>query len=253
MPYNSDIHHRHSIRLREYDYSQAGAYFVTICTQNRECLLGEIVEGEMRLNAAGNVAADSWAWLADQYDYVELDHWVVMPNHIHGIIVITDDRRGEIYHIRRGGSRDDRRGEIYHIRRGGSRTAPTTEQSDIGSRTAPTTKPTIPTTAQSDIGGQPAPTTEQSDIGGQPAPTKEQSDIGSQPAPTKPLGRLIGAFKTVSTRRINEQHAMPGAKFWQRNYYEHIIRNEADLDRIREYIENNSLRWELDKLNPVNM
>ncbi len=234
MPYNSDIHHRHSIRLREYDYSQAGAYFVTICTQNRECLLGEIVQGEMRLNAAGNVAADSWAWLADQYDYVELDHWVIMPNHIHGIIVITDDRRGEIYHIRRGGSRDNRRGEIYHIRRGGSRTAPTTEQSDIGARTAPTTTPTTPTTVQSDIGGQPAPTTEQS-------------------TPTKPLGRLIGAFKTVSTRRINEQHAMAGAKFWQRNYYEHIIRNEADLDRIREYIENNPLRWELDKLNPVNM
>ena len=234
MPYNSDIHHRHSIRLREYDYSQAGAYFVTICTQNRECLLGEIVQGEMRLNAAGNVAADSWAWLADQYDYVELDHWVIMPNHIHGIIVITDDRRGEIYHIRRGGSRDNRRGEIYHIRRGGSRTAPTTEQSDIGARTAPTTTPTTPTTVQSDIGGQPAPTTEQS-------------------TPTKPLGRLIGAFKTVSTRRINEQHAMAGAKFWQRNFYEHIIRNEADLDRIREYIENNPLRWELDKLNPVNM
>ncbi len=164
------------------------------------------------------MAADLWAWLADQYDYVELDHWVIMPNHIHGIIVITDDRRGE----------------IYHIRRGGSRTAPTTEQSDIGARTAPTTTPTTPTTVQSDIGGQPAPTTEQS-------------------TPTKPLGRLIGAFKTVSTRRINEQHAMPGAKFWQRNYYEHIIRNEADLDRIREYIENNPLRWELDKLNPVNM
>ncbi len=177
-----------------------------------------------------------------------------MPNHIHGIIVITDDRRGVSHHYtHRGGSRDDRRGEIYHIRRGGSRTAPTTEQSDIGSRTAPTTKPTIPTTAQSDIGGQPAPTTEQSDIGGQPAPTTAQSDIGSQPTPTKPLGRLIGAFKTVSTRRINEQHAMAGAKFWQRNYYEHIIRNEADLDRIREYIENNPLRWELDKLNPVNM
>ena len=141
MPYNSDIHHRHSIRLREYDYSQAGAYFVTICTQNRECLLGEIVEGEMRLNAAGNVAADSWAWLADQYDYVELDHWVIMPNHIHGIIVITDDRRGVSHHyIHRGGSGDDRRGEIYHIRRGGSRTAPTTEHPDATARTAPTTR-----------------------------------------------------------------------------------------------------------------
>ncbi|MCL4736308.1 MAG: transposase, partial [Candidatus Omnitrophica bacterium] len=106
---------------------------------------------------------------------------------------------------------------------------------------APTTEPTAPTTEPT------APTTKPT------APTTAQSDIGSQPTPTKPLGRLIGAFKTVSTRRINEKHAMAGAKFWQRNYYEHIIRNEADLDRIREYIENNPLRWELDKLNPVNM
>lgn len=74
--------------------------------------------------------------------------------------------------------------------------------------------------------------------------------IGPKP---KSLGALMAGFKSAVTKRINEMRRTPGATVWQRNYYEHIIRNEADLDRIREYIENNSLRWELDKLNPVNM
>lgn len=94
MKYNPEIHHRHSIRLKEYDYSQAGAYFMTICTLNRECLLGDFVNGAMRLNEAGKFVADSWKWLAEQYDHVSLDAYVVMPNHLHGIIVITDGCRG---------------------------------------------------------------------------------------------------------------------------------------------------------------
>ena len=135
MKYNPEIHNRRSIRLKGYDYSQAGAYFMTICTQNRECLFGDIVNGEMRLNEAGKFIVDSWKWLAEQYDHVSLDAFVVMPNHLHGIIVITDDCRG------------------------GSRTAPTVER--------------------------------------------------------KPICRLIGAFKTVSTKRINESRHTPGTKLWQ--------------------------------------
>ena len=137
------------------------------------------MDGKMRLNDAGRVAADSWQWLEQQYDYVGLDEWVVMPNHFHGIIVITDASR-----------------------RGGSRTAPTT-----------------PST---------------------PQPTGNH----------KPLGRLIGAFKTVSTKQINEMRNTSGGKLWQRNYYEHIIRNEKSLQRIREYIVNNPLQWESDQENP---
>ncbi|MEZ5540029.1 MAG: transposase [Pseudomonadales bacterium] len=95
VTFNPDIHHRRSVRLRGYDYAQAGAYFVTICTQNRECLFGEIVDGMMVLNDAGRMVKHSWQWLASQYDYVGLDAWVVMPNHLHGIIVIADgDGRG---------------------------------------------------------------------------------------------------------------------------------------------------------------
>jgi len=175
MTYNPEKHHRRSIRLKGYDYSQAGAYYVTICTQNRACLFGDIVGGEMRLNDTGKIVADSWLWLASQYDYVELDEWVVMPNHIHGIIIVNDCR-----------------GDSHC--RGDSRIAPTEKR--------------------------------------------------------KPIGRLIGAFKTVSTKHINIMRGTPGIPVWQRNYYEHIIRNDTSLNRIRAYIVNNPIQWELDMENP---
>jgi REP element-mobilizing transposase RayT len=89
MRYDPNKHHRRSIRLKGYDYTQAGVYFVTIVTQNRACLFGDIVAGEVRLNAFGQAVAETWLWLATQYGYVELDEWVVMPNHLHGIVVIT--------------------------------------------------------------------------------------------------------------------------------------------------------------------
>jgi REP element-mobilizing transposase RayT len=172
MRYSPECHHRQSIRLKHYDYSQPGAYFVTLCVQNRECLFGDVADGEMRLNGAGRLVSDSWAWLATQYDHVELDEYVIMPNHMHGVLIITDGCRG------------------------GSRTAPTE-----GTR--------------------------------------------------KPVGRLIGAFKTVSTKRINQLRGTPGVPVWQRNYYEHIIRNAESLNRISEYIVNNPGQWELDRENPV--
>lgn len=174
MLHNPDIHHRRSIRLRDYNYTQTGAYFVTVCTYQRECLLGEIVDGEMQLNGYGNVTKTCWEWLSQQYLYVELDEWVVMPNHLHGILVINEDRG-----------------------KGGSRTAPTV----LSKR--------------------------------------------------KPLGRLIGAFKTISNKQINEFCGRKGESVWQRNYYEHIIRNEEELNRIREYIITNALKWAEDENNPL--
>ncbi len=164
---------RRIIRLQGYDYSQPGAYFVTICVQNRECLFGDVRRGKMVLNELGEIVAESWQWLERQYEHVEMDEWVVMPNHLHGIMVIKDCR-------------------------GGSRTAPT----------------------------------------------------GSDQPKRKPLGRLIGAFKTVSTKRVNEIQNTPGAKLWQRNYYEHIIRSEEDLKRIRTYLAQNPAKWEFDRENP---
>jgi REP element-mobilizing transposase RayT len=194
MTYDRERHHRRSIRLKGYDYSQPGAYFITICTQDRACLFGEVVGGEMRLNEAGRIVADAWQWLDVRYDYVELDEWVVMPNHLHGIIVIVDD-------ICRGGSRTDGRGGSRTDGRGGSRTAPTGDTHDIATK-------------------------------------------------RKAIGRLVGAFKTVSTKQINESLQAPSRPVWQRNYYEHIIRDGESLHRIREYIANNPLHWALDRENP---
>jgi putative transposase len=164
---------RRSIRLQGYDYSQAGAYFVTLCIQNRECLFGDIVNGEMRLNEAGRIVAEEWLKTAEIRDEIELDEWVVMPNHFHGILVIGDCR-------------------------GTARRAPTVERF-----------------------GQPV--------------------VGSIPT-------IIRSFKSAVTKCINELRETPGTKFWQRNYWEHIVRNEPELNRIREYIHNNPAHWELDKL-----
>jgi len=171
MKFNPKIHHRHSIRLKGYDYSQAGAYFVTIVAWQREMIFGVIVEGEMVLNEFGEIVSEKWQWLESHYPFVELGVWVVMPNHFHGILVIHDDRRG-------------------------------------GSRSAPT-------------------------------PTKR-----------KPLGGLIGAFKTVSTKHINLLRDTEGQVVWQRNYYEHIIRDEREMDRITRYIESNPAAWAKDAENP---
>jgi putative transposase len=85
MPYAPDKNHRRSIRLGGYDYSQPGAYFVTVCTRDRECLFGHVVNGEVRLNDAGEIVRSVWDGLPDQFSGMELDAFVIMPNHVHGI------------------------------------------------------------------------------------------------------------------------------------------------------------------------
>jgi hypothetical protein len=92
MTYQPDLHRRRSLRLQGYDYAQAGAYFLTLCTQDRECLFGEIVDREMRLNDEGRVVADEWFKTAQIREHVFLNavEFVVMPNHVHGILWIVD-------------------------------------------------------------------------------------------------------------------------------------------------------------------
>jgi REP element-mobilizing transposase RayT len=87
MSYNPEIHHRRSVRLREYDYSAAGAYFVTICVQGRECLFGEIADGTVRLNVAGQMIEQCWLQLPERFSQVEVDEYVIMPNHFHGSLL----------------------------------------------------------------------------------------------------------------------------------------------------------------------
>lgn len=101
MPYDPQKHHRRSIRLKGYDYTQAGAYFVTLCIRNRDCLLGEIIQGIMHLSPFGRIVEKEWYRTATVRRNVELDAFVIMPNHIHGIIILTDTNRNPLRATRR--------------------------------------------------------------------------------------------------------------------------------------------------------
>jgi REP element-mobilizing transposase RayT len=215
------------MRLRDYDYRQAGAYFVTLCALHRECLFGDVVNGEMQLNDIGAQVDDAWRWLGAQYPHVELDAWVIMPNHLHAIILLNDGQS-----------------DAALPGRGGSRTAPTTPP--------PTPAPTATLALCTD------PPTQQSVAllgrGDGPPVDAVVGRGGSRTAPTapaKPLGRLIGAFKTVSTKAVNGLRETPGAPLWQRDFYDHIVRDARDLDRIRAYIDGNPGRWADDADNPA--
>ncbi len=96
MTYDPQKHHRKSIRLQEYDYSKPNAYFITICTYNKECIFGAIINGEMQLNEYGKIVADEWLKTPTIRQYVLLDKYIIMPNHFHGIIIITDNRRDTV-------------------------------------------------------------------------------------------------------------------------------------------------------------
>ena len=89
MGYDPNKHHRRSIRLKGYDYSLAGAYFVTICMHQKECQLGDVVDGAMRSNERGLMVERWWLELARKFPAVQADAYVIMPNHVHGILVIS--------------------------------------------------------------------------------------------------------------------------------------------------------------------
>ncbi len=208
MSYKPKIHHRRSIRLKGYDYSQAGAYFLTICAQNKKCLFGDIVDGEMRLNDAGMMIQTVWYEIPAHYPGIETDEFVIMPNHVHGIAVIVG--------------------------------AAPRGRPDVGSRPG--------------LGGHPDGGQARNFVGAAP---RGRPDVGDHPDPgearTLSLPDVVHRFKTMTTKRYADGvknlgwQPFPG-KLWQRNYWEHIVRNEFELQTIREYICNNPTRWELDKL-----
>jgi len=177
MGYDPDRHHRRSIRLKGHDYAEPGAYFVTICTYQRECLLGHVEGVDVVLSSAGRIAQSIWEGLADRFPSVGTDEFVIMPNHIHGIIVV-----------------------------GAQFIAPDSTWN----------------------------------------PTNH--------APT--LGEIVRAFKATVTRLVRRgdegvmNHAPTGFG-WQRGFYDHIVRNEAELGVIREYIRANPSRWHEDENNPA--
>ena len=226
MPYDPARHHRRSIRLQGYDYTRPGAYFVTIVTQGRACLFGEVVAGEMRMNDAGRMVQQVWDELALFYEGVQTDAFIVMPNHVHGIIILT----------------------------GNVRATPHVHPDEMAVRATPRGCPN-PQSGPGQARG-PAPTSGSGQARG-PAPTSG-SGQAQGPAPTAPTAPTLGLpdvvhrFKTMTTKRYadgvraNQWTPFPG-RLWQRNYYEHIIRDDQSWRRIREYIMTNPLRWHLDR------
>lgn len=179
MIFNPDIDHRRSIRLQGYDYSQSGAYFITLCTKDRSCYFDQFEQ-------LRSIVELQWQNIPERFPDVEVDEYVIMPNHVHGIIVIGRD--------------------------------------------APCGYP------EQDVTG-----------------FLQQGRKLPKGAHT--LGDIVGAFKSLCAnawlRTIKTDNLDAIGKFWQSNYYEHIIRNEEEMDRIRQYISDNPLKWEQDWENPM--
>jgi len=178
------IYHRRSIRLKGYDYSQDGAYFIMICTRNRELYF--LTYPELKA-----IVRQQWEKLPERFINLVLDEFTIMPNHIHGILI-------------------------------------------VGAGLAPALSGLAPALSYRATA--------------RVAPTFSVD----RPAPT--VGEIVGTFKSLCLHDwltyIKEKKIDAVGKFWQRNYYEHVIRNEDELNRIREYIQNNPLKWDLDKENP---
>jgi REP element-mobilizing transposase RayT len=219
------MHHRRSIRLRGYDYAHPGSYFVTVCTHQRWLLFGEVIEGQMRRNALGDIVHAEWYATERVRPEVRLDAFVVMPNHLHGILEIIDvgarRRLAVDAHAETGNA------EI----RATHRVAATTDrQMDDSQMTA---RGTGVVGARRRL-----------------APTGGARTRPHGPAPGS-IGAILGQIKSLTKKAINKTRGTPGRPVWQPNYHEHVIRNEKELQRIREYICNNPLRWASDRENPA--
>ncbi len=177
-----EAHHRRSIRLRGYDYTAPGAYFVTLVTNQRILLFGDIVNGIMNLNDYGIIAQEEWFKAITLRPYLNLDEdgLIVMPNHVHGIVWIN-------------------------------------ESDDIHGRGAATLRPY----------------------------SKPKKECKATVDP-RSLGSIIRSYKSAVSYRINQLRSTPGSAIWQRNYYEHIVRDEMELEGIGKYIITNPVNWEND-------
>lgn len=185
MPYDPKLHHRKSIRLPHWDYSWGWWYYVTMCTKDRACLLSNIMKDRVVLTEIGGIVDLHWKDIPNHFPGVELDDYVIMPNHVHGIIIIDD-------------------GSVGAIHESPQRSSPEQSQTIIQRR-----KMLLP--------------------------------------------KIIGRFKMNCAKQSNVLRKSQGLSFWQRGYYEHIIRNDADLTRIRTYVANNPLKWAVDEENPASI
>lgn len=187
---------RKSIRVTGYDYGSVGWYFITICTYHRECIFGDIRNGEMIHSHIGKIVAAEWQHTTKIRSYVVLDEFVVMPNHLHGIVGITKD--------------------IDAVK------------NDAGSVGIGSCQYLHPPSSPFD---------------------KPIHTFGTQ---SHNLFSIIRGFKSATTKQVNMLlKNTEGGSIWQSRFHDHIIRNEEDMNRIREYIRYNPLKWQEDLESPV--
>jgi len=253
MSYSPEKHHRHSIRLKGYDYSKAGLYFITICCQDRICRFGNIKNDEMELNEFGQIAHNEWEKLNQRFPNLELDVFQIMPNHLHGIIALNNPPVGA------GFTPAPNTGQPPN-NPGQQQTNIGQQQTNIGQQQTNIGQPQTNIGQQQTNIGQPQTNTGQPQTNtGQPQTNigQQQTNIGQQQtnigqpqgvAPT--VSDIVGAYKSLVAngclKICKSKNEMMG-KIWQRNYYEHIIRNKQSYKNISEYIINNPAKWNNDK------
>jgi REP element-mobilizing transposase RayT len=208
MPFDREKHHRRSIRLKGFNYTQGNVFFVTICSYQRDCIFGNISDGVMVLNEQGKCVEKAWLETAAKRSSIKLDEFIIMPNHFHGIIWITD--------------------EAHLHRRGTACRAPYAYRAsriDIFPRSLGTARCA-------------------------PTPDLKCERFGRPVSGSLPT--IIRSFKSAAGKYVNESRGSPGTPVWQRNYYEHIIRDNDELQKIMEYIRYNTVNWQSDEENPDN-
>lgn len=214
MKYNPAIHNRRSIRLKTYDYSKAGLYFITFCVQNRELLFGEIKNNVMILNDAGKMIYAEWEKLPERFTNKQLHEFVVMPNHFHAILEIAGAPLAGAQNAHPGETKND-------------------EEVPAGAPLAGAHN-----TRKDNDGAI--------ESNNQPINDSSRSPAGA-PTTNNTLGEMMGAFKSITTveyiKGVKNSGWQPfDGKLWQRNYYEHIIRNKEAYETITDYIINNPSR-----------
>jgi len=244
MFFDSQRHHRRSTRLKGYDYATPGAYYVTICAAQRGLLFGRCVHGVIELNAIGQVIQDVWLSLPRHYPHIALDAFVVMPDHVHGIIVIVDTPAPPPSHgaIHGGDGGDGVGTQRTTSLRATHNTAPRAPDD------APHDAPRAPhdaARATHDATHNAAPHDDARATPDAARTTSTRAHGGAEIPPITPgsLPVIVRAFKSSATRQVNILRQTPGAILWQERYYDHIVRDADDLDRIRRYIANNPIFW----------
>jgi REP element-mobilizing transposase RayT len=189
--------------MKGYDYTLPGAYFVTLCARWRDCIFGDVVDGQVGLTLAGQVARDQWLQLARRFPQADFPAFVIMPNHVHGIVIIHDAK------LRGAGEESDHPGGDH-----------------------PPLRPydARPHNVHPDDG--------------HPDHARPHVVPGS-------LGAIVRAYNAAVTWRIHASDGYSQVPVWQRNYYDHIIRNETELQKIWDYIDTNPAKWTSDQLHPA--